>query len=497
MTIVPPRPRMSSRHYIAGALIGGKYELIRPLGEGGMGSVWLAKNLALDSQVALKLLRAELDSEDAGERLLLEARAAARLGHRAIVRVFDFGHTDHGEPYLVMELLDGQTLAEVLSLRGRLSPVKAVQMLLPVADALATAHASGIVHRDLKPENIFLARETRRTQPKIVDFGIAKVQSSSTPRALTQQGTVLGSPGYMSPEQARGLSSIDHRSDVWAFCVVLYECITARLAFDGDNYNAIMCSIIEDPVVPSVQLAAGDAALWGVIERGLRKDREERWPSMHELGAALARWLLSNAVEQDVCGEPLSGWLDETSVGKRDLLSAPPPSLAGIGPVMIPRAARALNETPRPSAPSFRPAPESTAAVVDSGRPARKPLQSSFLAVGAVLLVGITVSVVLVTRKTASPDAGASTPSAHAAAASVAPVEHRPEASARPIVAATRPPETVPPPATSATGVTPAALGTTSQPAPPRGKHAGTAAAKAPKPGQQAPSATNGLKDPY
>lgn len=491
MTIVPPRPRMSSRHYIAGAVIGGKYELVRPLGEGGMGSVWLAKNLALDSEVALKLLRAELDSEDAGERLLLEARAAARLGHRAIVRVFDFGHTEHGDPYLVMELLDGQSLAEVLSLRGRLSPVKAVQTLLPVADALGIAHASGIVHRDLKPENIFLARETRRTQPKIVDFGIAKVQSSTPSRALTQQGTVLGSPGYMSPEQARGLSTIDHRCDVWAFCVVLYECVTGRLAFDGDNYNAIMRSIIEDPVVPSVQLAAGDAALWDIIERGLRKEPDERWPSMHELGAALARWLLANAVEQDVCGEPLAGWLDDTVGKKRDLLSAPPPSLVGLGPVTIPRAPRALNETPRPSIPSSRPSPESTAAVVASGRPMRKSLQSSFVAAGAVLLVGITVSLVLVTRKTAPLDAGASTSSARAGAAPVAPA---PLPEPRAVVAQS--PGSAPVPASATVTTTAAAPVSTSQAPSVHVKHGPATAGKAPKKAQEAPR-TNGLKDPY
>lgn len=492
MTIVPPRPRMSSRHYIAGAVIGGKYELVRSLGEGGMGSVWLAKNLALDSEVALKLLRAELDSEDAGERLLLEARAAARLGHRAIVRVFDFGHTEQGDPYLVMELLDGQSLAEILSLRGRLSPVKAVQMLLPVADALGIAHASGIVHRDLKPENIFLARETRRTQPKVVDFGIAKVQSSTPSRALTQQGTVLGSPGYMAPEQARGLSSIDHRCDVWAFCVVLYECVTGRLAFDGENYNAIMRSIIEDPVVPSVELAAGDAALWEIIERGLRKDRDERWPSMHELGAALARWLMANAVDQDVCGEPLRAWLDETIGKKRDLLSAPPPSLAGMGPVLIPRAPRALSETPRPSIPSSRPSPESTAAVVASGRPARKSLQSSFVAAGAVLLVGITISIVLVTRKTTPLDRGASTASAHGVAPSVAP-EPRTELPSAP-VAAPRAVEAAPPPASATVASPVAARAAQSRVAPTPVKRGPVAASKAPK--KEAPG-TNGLKDPY
>src|ERR1041385_888239 len=329
MTSVPPRPIQTSRYYAPGELIAGKYELVRPLGEGGMGSVWLARNVALESHVALKLLRAELDAEDAGERLLQEARAAARLGHRAIVRIFDFGHTPQGDPFIVMELLEGETIAALLAARGRIAPAKAVQMLLPVLDALAVAHTRGIVHRDLKPDNIFLARETRRTQPKIVDFGIAKVEEGTLARTLTRQGTVLGSPGYMAPEQARGSSTIDHRADIWAACVVLYECVTGEPAFQGDNYNALMRAIIEDEVVPITDLAAGDAALWSILARGLKKDPAERWPSARDLGAALAEWLVSHGIETDIAGEPLRSWLEPDSSKARDLLSVPPPASGG------------------------------------------------------------------------------------------------------------------------------------------------------------------------
>jgi serine/threonine protein kinase len=408
MTSIPPRPQQTSRYYAPGEVIGGKYELIRPLGEGGMGSVWLASNRALDSHVALKLLKADLDAADAGERLLQEARAAARIGHRAIVRVFDFGHTEQGDPFIVMELLEGETLADVLTTRGRLTPIKSVQILLPVVDALSAAHARGIVHRDLKPENIFLVREQRRTQPKIVDFGIAKVeQQAGSTRTLTRQGTVLGSPGYMSPEQARGLADVDQRTDVWSVCVVLYECITGRPAFDGENYNALMRAIIEDSVVPSVDLAAGDASLWNVLERGLRKEPGERWPSMRALGGALAQWLLSHDVAQDVCGDPLTPLLDlaEPS-GPRDILSVPPPSMLGGN-----RSGSAtLNEAPaEPSREasgsklaSFRPGPESTSAVVQSARPARLGGGARAFAAGLVFLV-VGTALIMRSRGTAAP----------------------------------------------------------------------------------------------
>jgi serine/threonine protein kinase len=311
MTPSPPRRRQTSRHYEPGAIVAEKYELRSPLGEGGMGSVWLANNRVLEYPVALKLLHADFDAEDAGDRLLREARAAARIGHRAIVRVFDFGYTEQGDPFIVMELLEGETLAEILLKRGQLDAIEAVQILLPVVDAVAEAHACGIVHRDLKPANIFLVREQRRIQPKVVDFGIAKMDHGSpeSSRVLTRQGEVIGSPGYMSPEQARGSSVISGRTDVWAICVVLYECITGATPFGGDNYNAWMRAIIEDAVVPSVDLNGGDAELWAILERGMRKTPEERWGSMRELGAALAGWLILQGVEQDVCGDPLAPFL--------------------------------------------------------------------------------------------------------------------------------------------------------------------------------------------
>jgi serine/threonine-protein kinase len=312
---VPERedaPRVSDvPTYVAGEIIADKYRLIRRLGEGGMGSVWVARNLALDVHVALKLIRTDVDTEGADERLLTEARATARLKHPNIVRVFDFGRTRRGDPFIVMELLQGETLGDVLDREGRLSATYTVQLLLPCADALAAAHSKGIVHRDLKPDNVYLADSDGCLQPKVVDFGIAKFELEQRDHKLTQAGTVLGSPDYMSPEQARGVEDIDHRADIWAFCVVLYECITGRVPFEEANYNALLRHIIEDEIPSTLNYAAGDPELWRILQKGFSKDRAKRYQGMREIGEDLAAWLTMHGITEDVSGHSLrAAWLD-------------------------------------------------------------------------------------------------------------------------------------------------------------------------------------------
>lgn len=327
--------RTQNSPYNVGDVIARKYRLDALLGEGGMGAVWSAFNLQLEAPVALKLIRAELDQGTLGARLKQEARAAAKLGHSAIVRVFDIGDSELGDPYIVMELLSGQTLGSLLATESRLPSVQAVQLLLPVADALVAAHAKGIVHRDLKPDNIFISREGEELRPKLLDFGIAKLSEESGPnRQLTQTGAILGSPGYMSPEQARGLDDIDHRTDIWSFCVVLYETLSGTEPFTGNNYNALMRSILENEPTPLVTLWAADPALWEIVQRGLAKNRAHRYQTMEELGRALAAWLLSQGVSEDVSGVSLdTKWLARSNLpsgqrGPRASLA----SLSGIAP---------------------------------------------------------------------------------------------------------------------------------------------------------------------
>lgn len=300
----------------AGQRLLDKYTLLRSLGEGGMASVWVARDETLEIDVAIKFIRADLAHPGLTERLLNEARAAAKLEHPAIVRVREFGRTVAGDPFIVMELLNGEDLASRIRRERRIDPIEAVRILIPIAHALATAHGKGIVHRDLKPDNVFISeRDGGRLQPKLVDFGIAKLDREGSKR-LTQAGAIFGSPAYMSPEQARG-KDVDARADVWSFCVMLYEIITGRLPFDAPTHAALVCAILESAPIPAHELGGGDPSLWAIIDRGLRKDPDQRWQSMRELGAELARWLLAREVVDDASGAALTSTWSEHSARSR------------------------------------------------------------------------------------------------------------------------------------------------------------------------------------
>ncbi|MBN1607527.1 MAG: serine/threonine protein kinase [Polyangiaceae bacterium] len=306
--------------YLPGEVIADRYRLIRELGRGGMGVVWSADSLVLGIEVALKLIQGGVPGGGVGSRMAREAHAAARLAHSALVRVFDFGWTNRGDPFLVMELVRGESLADQLARRGRMPAIQAVRTVLSIADGLRLAHDSGIVHRDLKPANIFLATDgLGRIQPKLLDFGIAKVDAPPAAQGkITQMGVVLGSPEYMSPEQALGNEDIDGRTDVWSLSVVLYEMVAGALPFGGPNYNALMQAILKDEPPPLPTLCAGDDALWLVVQRGLAKRREQRWADMTEFGEALALWLFEHGVKEDLAGNSIRAvWLDGVLSGLR------------------------------------------------------------------------------------------------------------------------------------------------------------------------------------
>jgi serine/threonine protein kinase len=408
--------------YLAGAVIADRYKLVRPLGRGGMGVVWVAHSLVLGVDVALKLIHSDLGGSTGATRMAREAHAAARLGHPAMVRVFDFGWTSRADPFLVMELVQGESMGSILRRELRLPAIQAVQMLLPLADGLRSAHDKGIVHRDIKPDNILVARdEFGRQQPKLLDFGIAKVEQtqSSEDRKLTQEGVALGSPDYMSPEQALGREDIDHRTDVWALCVVLYESITGQMPWDRPNYNALMQAIIHEPPAPTTQFSAGDADLWRVIERGLAKNPENRWASMTELGEALALWLYEHGVKEDISANSLRAvWLDGSLSGVRmDLSSFVPGGTGNSADDRNAETGPRLLSTQRPNLRTSGTPSAQTVSTIPPARPQRRWLLVS--SIGVALALGLGVGSLLRASHAAAPAPSAVLPviAPHVAAA--------------------------------------------------------------------------------
>ena len=260
-----------------------------------------------------------------------EARTAAQLGHPAMVRVLDFGSSERGEPFLVMELLDGEELQAMLAREHRLTAERAAAILLPVIDGLGTAHEKGIVHRDIKPANIFIAHDgSGRIQPKVLDFGIAKLDQKHVSTRLTQMGAVLGSPQYLSPEQAEGLEDVDQRSDIWSLGVVLYEVVTGVPPFEASNYNALIRKILREEPKPLAEHGVGDAQFALILARCLKKEPAERWASMWELGEALALWLFERGVRVDAAARSIKhDWLESGVTGLQILVTSEMPGAPG------------------------------------------------------------------------------------------------------------------------------------------------------------------------
>jgi serine/threonine-protein kinase len=278
-----------------GTLIAGKYRVERVVGRGGMGVVLAARHEELDQLVAIKLLRSDIDRGDvAVARFLREARAAARIESDHVARVFDVGTLDTGHAYMVMEHLEGRDLEAVLASRGALPVEEAVDHVLEALEAVAQAHAHGIVHRDLKPSNLFLARRPDGSQRiKVLDFGISKLMKppglDDAPGTLTGAGTILGTPGYMSPEQLKSSKSVDVRSDVWAIGVIVHELVSGVPPFGGETVGELFAAILDDPPTPLRTVRSdAPAALEAVVTRCLTRDRALRFPDVGALAAALA-----------------------------------------------------------------------------------------------------------------------------------------------------------------------------------------------------------------
>ncbi|MDI1483439.1 serine/threonine-protein kinase [Polyangium sp. y55x31] len=273
-----------------GAVIaGGKYLLSHELARGGMGSVFVGRHLQLDVPIAIKFIDpAKTAAGDARARFEREARAAAQLRNPNIVQIFDHG-VDGDLPYIVMELLQGEDLGARLRRERRLSLRQVASILLQLARGLRRAHELGIVHRDLKPGNIFMAQVEDEEIVKILDFGLAKAFVSDVADEVTQSGVVMGSPQYMSPEQARGVKNIDPRSDIWSVGVVAYRCITGVLPFRGDQVGDLVVKICVEPAAPPSSIVPDvTPEIDAFFERALAKDPEKRYRNVVEMASDFA-----------------------------------------------------------------------------------------------------------------------------------------------------------------------------------------------------------------
>ncbi|UJR80827.1 serine/threonine-protein kinase [Sandaracinus amylolyticus] len=333
---------------LAGRTLLGKYRIDGQLGQGGMGTVWRGAHVVTGRKVAIKVLDERfLSNVNVVQRFGREARAASAIQHEGIVEVLDLDQTEEGLPFLVMEFLEGETISSRIDRKKRLSQDEVVRIGVMLLEALEAAHQHGVVHRDLKPDNIYLVPAGRRGEiVKILDFGISHKDDEAQAK-LTMTGSVLGTPHYMSPEQAMGETTLDRRVDVYGAGVVLYECLVGDVPFDAPNYNKLLRVILdEEPVPPSKRGAIVDERVEAVILRAIEKDRDKRPQTAREL-------------------------LEELRAAARPA-SSPAPRRAASASFAKP------SDVPRTPTPTPRPAPATSTL-----RPREAPSSSSFdLAVG-------------------------------------------------------------------------------------------------------------------
>ncbi len=355
---------------VAGRLLSGRYRLIRPIGVGSQAAVWIAEHLALSNEVAVKLIDPALArKDDMRERFRREATAAAQLRSAHVVQILDHG-IDGDQPFIVMELLEGEDLYDRLHHRGRLTLYETSKIVTQVARALTRAHAAGIVHRDLKPENVFLVQNDDDEIVKVLDFGIAKITTTGPaggePRPAkprTELGELLGTPHYMSPEQIKGLAEIDHRADLWALGVIAYQCATGELPFDSEGIGDLLIKIaVAEPPVPSQVMPDLTPAFDAWFDRSCARDAAHRFQSAREMADALARAV--GISPELLRGPPSAPRSDLESDGPTSRLAAsiaraakPVVLVNDLPPDSAPRSSRRVQAEPEPQDPIGRERP--------------------------------------------------------------------------------------------------------------------------------------------
>jgi serine/threonine-protein kinase len=399
--MTPPSPSPVQ----VGDLVVGKYRVERVLGHGGMGVVVQAMHEQLDQRVALKFLLPEVSSHaEIVQRFIREARASVRIHSEHVARVLDVGTLPAGVPFMVMEFLHGEDLAHVLARTGPMPVAQAVGYVLEALEAVAEAHALGMVHRDLKPANLFLAnRPTGRPLVKVLDFGISKIPASERDQAITRTSAVMGSPGYMSPEQMMSSDKVDGRSDIWSMGVVLYELLGQRLPFPGNTMPELIAAILQKTPQPlSAYRDDIPIGLVTVLDTCFQKEPAGRYANVADFARALAPF-----------GPPRA----EQSVERIE-------AVLGVGHVSVP-------PVPYGTDPGVR-----TAVVATFSPTTSQPSRTSgrLVVPGIVVGVGLVGLVVFLALRTSRPAvapsaAASSIPSASAAPATSAPVTLAPSPS--------------------------------------------------------------------
>ena len=361
-----------------GSLIAGKLRVIRLLGAGGMGAVYEVEHEITRHRRALKLLHPQFaTNHEIITRFLREASAAGRIGSEHIVDTFDAGILDSGEPYLVMEMLEGKSLAERLEARGRLGLRECCDLLCQACEGIQAAHNAEIVHRDIKPDNLFI---TSKNKVKVLDFGISKFTSAEDADfKLTQAGAAMGTPYYMSPEQASGSKSLDFRSDIYALGVVLYECITGDVPFNADSLPQLIIRIYEGQFSPPSEICGAPKEVDEVIAKAMNRDPNLRYQSAQEFEEALVR--LSH-------GLPLNDGAD-VELSHLRLGAAIPTAVQGSG------ARAGIEVVESASNNQFQ---EETHPPQANSVNAKKALPTTYLIGGALLLLTVIGAIFLSTR---------------------------------------------------------------------------------------------------
>jgi len=353
---------------VPGQELTASIRLVKKLGEGGMGSVWTAQHLGLHTQVAVKFLAVHMTQDAAAAaRFQREAMAAARIKSPHVVQMFDHGMSPEFGPYIVMELLEGETLSAFVQRHGRLTPQYTAKIVAQLCRALSKAHAQGIIHRDIKPDNVFLIDPEQEAFVKVLDFGIAK--NLRDEMNVTSTGTMMGTPHYMSPEQMLSSKHVDLRADLWATAVLAYHALTGEVPFDGETFGAVAIAVTQAEFAPAFsKYGAGSPELDGWFKRALARDINARFGSAEELAETFAR---------------AAGVVAPSTSG----------GSAGTGQHL----AQAATVDPA------RPAPTFTG--VANTMPGARPAKVYAVLVGAVLALGALLAVALLLLKTREPEA--------------------------------------------------------------------------------------------